>query len=114
MNKLRLIGTVALAFAISGCSDPGKDLAWCRAHEGELQQLGRASGVDYSALNKEASNHEPLDGDQETRKVAYWTFLQSDSRWLRLCREATVSRHGAEDWTAPPVPTRTPPGGGSP
>ena len=111
---MRLHRFAALALVVIGCSDPGTDLAWCRAHEGELQQLGLAIGVDYSGLNKEAFNHVPVDGDQEARKQAYWAFLQADSRWLRVCREANLSRRGAEDWTAPPVPTRTPPGGGSP
>ena len=114
MNKLRLIGTVAIAFAISGCSDPGKDLAWCRAHEGELQQLGRGFDVDYSALNKAAANQIPPDVDQEVWEKTYWSFLEPDPTWLRLCREANQRRGGAEDWTAPPVPTRTPQGGGSP
>lgn len=114
VNKAWLLQIGALALVVSGCVDPIVEREWCRQHEGELQQLGRGLGVDYSALNKEAANHVPADVDQQEWEKAYWSFLESNPTWLGLCREANVRRQGAEDWTAPPVPTRTPPGGGAP
>ena len=114
MNQARLLQIVALALVMSGCADPIDEWDWCRRHEGELQQLGRGLGVDYSALNKAAADHIPPNVDQEEWDKTYWSFLESNPTWLALCREANVRRRGVEAWTAPPVPTHARPGGGAP
>ena len=104
-----------LVVLLAACSDSSRDLAWCRAHEGELQVLGWTVGVDYSALNKQAADLVPDGVTQEQWESSYWSVLQSDATWLALCRQATDLRHGADDWTAPPDPrpSQTPPPGGS-
>ncbi len=108
------IRILLLAAVIAGCGDSAVERAWCHSHGGELQELGRWYGVDYSALDREAWDHVPPAGDQATREQAYRAYLETNPTWLDLCREANVRRRGLDDWTAPPFPTRSPPGGGEP
>jgi hypothetical protein len=110
-----VIGWIA-AGLIAGCGpvivDSGLD--WCRRHGAELQELGNSLGVDYSALNGAAMDHVPPNGNQQQREAAYWAAMEANPTYRALCDEVTVRRHGDENWTAPPAPTRTPAPGGRP
>lgn len=112
----RLAAGWIAAGLIAGCGPPVVDnrLDWCRRHGDELQELGKGLGVDYSALNGAAMDQVPPDGNQQQRELAYWAAMEANPTYRALCDEATIRRHGAENWTAPPAPARTSPPGGRP